>query len=210
MPATADEFLLAARAGDPAALGRLLESYRKYLLLLARMQIGPRLRGKVDPADIVQETFLDAHRQFPNFRGETERQLMAWLRRILAGQLAFTLRHYMGTKGRDVRLERECLARLDHSSDRLDNTFAAAASTPSHAASRREQVLLLAEALNRLPENYREVIMLRHIEALPFAETAARMGRTEDGVQKLWVRALARLRRELGGSEHDAGGAAPS
>src|SRR5437016_3851474 len=96
-----------ARDGDDAALGRLLESYSRYLTLLARVQVGRRIQGKVDPDDVVQETFLDAHRQFPQFRGTTEAELAAWLRRILAGQLTLVLRRYLGTKGRDIMLERE-------------------------------------------------------------------------------------------------------
>src|ERR1700722_5825361 len=95
-----------ARDGSEAAWGRLLGSYSTYLLLLARVQVGRRLQGKVDPADVVQETFLDAHRQLGHFRGTTEGEFVAWLRRILAGQLALTLRHYVGTKGRDIHLER--------------------------------------------------------------------------------------------------------
>src|SRR3954464_9755893 len=102
-----------ARAGDETALGRLLESYSPYLALLARVQLGRRLQGKVDPADVVQETFLDAHRQFQRFRGTSESELAAWLRTILAGQLSLTVRRYMGVKGRDVRLERELGADLD-------------------------------------------------------------------------------------------------
>src|SRR3954471_22545308 len=93
------ELLTAARAGKAAALGMLLESYSNYFTLLARMQIGSKLRGKVDPGDIVQEMFLEASRQFAEFRGTTEAELLAWLRRILAGQLAQTLRRYLGTKG---------------------------------------------------------------------------------------------------------------
>ena len=183
-----------ARGGDDAALGRLLESYSNYLTLLARVQIGRRIQGKVDAGDVVQEVFLEAHRQIANFRGTSEGELVAWLRKILAGQLALTLRRYLGTKGRDVNLERELGAQLDQSSQALDGGFVASTSTPSQHVSRREQAVLLADALGQLPPDYREVIVLRHLEALPFAEVAARMGRSEDSVQKLWVRALAKLR----------------
>src|SRR5438874_12937067 len=101
-----------ARAGDDIATGQLLESYSKYLTLLARVQIGRRLQGKADPADLVQETFLEAHRQMKQFRGTSEGELLAWLRRILAGQTALLLRRYLGTKGRDVKLERELVAQI--------------------------------------------------------------------------------------------------
>lgn len=188
-----------ARKGDRSAAGQLLERYSTYLTLLARVQIGRRLQGKVDPGDIVQETFLEAHRQIHRFRGTSEAELLAWLRRILAGQVAQMLRRYLGTKGRDVKLERELGGQLDQSSQRLDGGFIATLSTPSQHASGREQAVLLAEALGRLSEDHREVIVLRHLEALTFPEVATRMGRSEDSVQKLWVRALTKLRRALGG-----------
>jgi RNA polymerase sigma-70 factor (ECF subfamily) len=208
MASTEDVQLLItqARTGSEPALGQLLESYNSYLTLLARVQIGRRVQGKVDAGDIVQETFLEAHRQFPNFRGGSEGELTAWLRRILAGQLALTLRRYLGTKGRDINLERQLGADLDHSTQAMDGGLIASQSTPSQHVARREQAVILADALGNLPEDYREVIVLRHLEALPFAQVAERMGRSEDSVQKLWVRALASLRRTLGGTSL-AGGA---
>ena len=109
-----------ARAGDADTLGRLLELYRRYLALLARVQIGKRLQGKVDASDIVQETFLDAHRNFAHFRGASEAQLIHWLRQILAAKLADLLRRYLGAQGRDVRLEREIENAFEHSSVLLD------------------------------------------------------------------------------------------
>jgi RNA polymerase sigma-70 factor (ECF subfamily) len=189
-----------ARAGSEIATGQLLESYTTYLTLLARVQIGRRLQGKADAGDLVQETFLEAHRQMRNFRGTTEAELLAWLRRILAGQIALMLRRYLGTKGRDVKLERELAVQLDQSSQAMDAGLAATYSTPSQHASRREQAAILAEALDQLSSDYREVIVLRHIEGLSFPDVAARMGRTEDSVQKLWVRSLAKLRAALGGA----------
>ena len=188
-----------ARGGSEAALGQLLDSYSKYLTLLARVQIGRRLQGKVDADDLVQETFLEVHRQIANFRGQTQAEFVAWLRRILAGQLALNIRRYLGTKGRDATLERELGVQLDQSSAVLDRGLVASQSTPSQHASRREQGVLLAEALDMLPKDYREVIILRHLEDLPLVEAARRMGRSEDSVQKLWVRALVSLRKAMGG-----------
>src|SRR5579864_1333246 len=102
-----EDLLREAKAGDAATLGHLLEMYRRYLSLLARVQIGKRLQGKVDASDLVQETFLEAHRNFARFRGKSEGELVCWLRQILATNLADVLRRYLGTQGRDVRLERE-------------------------------------------------------------------------------------------------------
>ena len=199
--AAADRFRLLldrARAGDEGAGGELLGGYERYLTLLARVQVGRRVQGKVDPADLVQETFLEAHRQIKNFRGTVEAELLAWLRRILAGQIALMLRRYLGTKGRDVTLERDLAGQLDESSQAMGAGLAADGSTPSQHVAKREQAVLLADALAKLSDSYREVIVLRHLEGLTFPQVAERMGKTEDSVQKLWVRALAGLRGQLG------------
>lgn len=186
-----------ARAGDVEALGKLLERYRDDLTMLARFQVGARLRGKVDPSDLVQETFLEAHRDFNQFRGTTEREFVAWLRRILAANLANLIRHYFGTQRRDMNLERELIDSFSELSRISDRGLMARQETPSQHASRREQAIILAEALQGLSEDYREVIVLRHLEGLSFPEISRRMNRTEDSVKKLWARALARLRRGM-------------
>jgi RNA polymerase sigma-70 factor (ECF subfamily) len=193
-----EELLRQARTGDAAALGQLLELYRAYLTLLARLQIGRRLQVKVDGADVVQETFLEAARHFERFRGETEAELTAWLRQILAGCLSHLVRRYQGTQARDVRLERALEYDLDQSSRAIDRGLVAVQSTPSQRASRREQAVLLADALAELPDDYREAIVLRHLEGLTFPQVAERMGRSVDSVEKLWLRAVTRLRQTVG------------
>ena len=193
-----EKLLLLARAGSSPALGQLLELYRNYLTLLARLQIGRRLQGKADAADLVQEAFLEATRHFAEFRGVTEAELAAWLRQILVSRLAKLARRYCGTQQRDVRLERELADELEHSSRCLGLGLAAPGSTPSQRAARREQSVLLADALGRLPEDYREVLVLHHLQGLPLPEVARQMGRSLDSVKNLWIRALTRLRRMLG------------
>ncbi len=187
--------LLEAQLGGEAAVGSLLELYRNYLRLLARAEIGRRLQGKLDASDLVQETMLEAHRNFGRFQGSEEPQFVSWLRQILAAKVTNLVRHYFGTQGRDVRLEQALAAEVDHSSRMLGQDLMASVTSPSLQAVRREQAVLLADALEKLPKDYREVIILRHIEGLPFAAVARRMERTEDSVQKLWLRALARLRQ---------------
>lgn len=189
--------LAGARAGNLTALGQLLEHYSSYLSILARVQIGQRLRGKADPDDLVQETFLEAHRQVKQFRGSTEAEFKAWLRRILAGELALLMRRYLGTT-RDMRLERELVAQIDQSSVALENNLVDSQTTASQQVSRREQSVLLTDALAGLKDEYREVILLRNLEGLSVKEVARRMERTEDSVQKLWARALGSLRRAMG------------
>lgn len=188
-----------AKAGNGDTLGRLLELYRSYLVLLARVQISKRLQGKIDASDMVQEAFLGAYRDFPQFRGQTEPEFLGWLRQILASLLANQVRHYQGTQRRDIRLERQLALDLDQSSRALDRSLIAPQSSPSHEAMSREQSVILAEALARLPADWREVLILRHLEGLTFPEISTRLGRTIDVVKKLWPKALAGLRRELDG-----------
>jgi RNA polymerase sigma-70 factor (ECF subfamily) len=187
--------LARARAGEADVLGELFERFRNYLSVLARVQIGRRLQRKVEEADLVQETFLEAHRAFPRFRGGSEGELAYWLRQILAARLAMLVRHYFGTQQRDVNLERELCEALDQSSEQLGQAFVASGTSPSQGAVRREEAVRLADALAQLPPDYRQVIALRHLESLTFPELAKRMGRSVDAVEKLWARALVQLRR---------------
>ena len=197
-PQNAATLLASARAGDIAARGCLLELYRDYLKLLARLQLDQRLQSKLDASDIVQDAFLQAHRAFAQFQGGTEAELTAWLRQILASRLADQMRRYYGSQQRDIRLERRLARDIDQSSSALDGALIAAQSSPSRQAERREQAVLLAAALEKLPASYREVIILHQLEDLAFAEVARRMGRSIDSVKNLWLRALPRLRRVLG------------
>lgn len=194
------ELLVAARAGDREALGDALELYRNYLMLLARTQIGRRLQGKADAADLVQETFLEAHQHIAAFRGTSEAELTAWLRSILASVISNHVRRYLRTQQRDARLEQPLAVELDHTSHVLERGLVAAMSTPSRQAAKREALVVLANALERLPEDYRQVIMLRHLEGLPFADVAQQMGRSVASVQNLWVRALKRMKEAVGES----------
>jgi RNA polymerase sigma-70 factor (ECF subfamily) len=189
-----------ARWDSDSSLGRRLEAHRDYLTVLARMQIGQRLQGKVDATDVVQETFLHAVRDVAQFQGSSDRELAGWLRQILAARLADLVRRYCGTQCRDVRLEQALRVELDHSSQLLERGLVAPLSSPSQQAARHEQAAWLARALEQLPEDYREVLVLHHLEECAFPEVARRMGRSVEAVKKLWARALARLRRSVGGA----------
>lgn len=196
MPDAADALLADARL-DPAALGRLLELFRNYLRLLARIEIGKRMQGKVDASDVVQEAFLDAHRYFPNFRGDTEGQFAAWLREILAGTLANQVRRYFGTQARDPRLEVGLMADMDQSTAGMGAIPVDPQTSPSMRVAAAEQSLMVADAIGRLPDDYQTVIALRHLEGLSFPQVAERMGRSVDSVEKLWVRALTQLKKAM-------------
>ena len=197
------QLLSAAKAGDAIAVGRLLERYHDYLGLLARLQIGRRLQTKVDAADVVQETCLSAHLEFAQFRGITEAELIAWLRQILARNIATIVRRYLGTQRRDLRLEQELEHDLDRSSCALDHGPFLDHSSPSHHAIRREQAVVLANAVSRLPDHYQDVIVLHYLEGLPLSQVAVRLERTAGSVSKLWARALIQLRQLLE-EDHDS------
>jgi len=173
-----------------------LERYRDYLLTLARVQIDPRLCQKLDPSDIVQQTLLEAHRQQRGFQAHTEAQQAAWLRRILANNLADALRRFRRAK-RDVTQERSLEAALEQSSSRLDAWLAADQSSPSQRAVKNEQTLQLAEAIQQLPEAQREALMLRHFHDWPLARIAEHLGRTPAAVAGLLKRGLQQLRNQL-------------
>lgn len=172
------------------------ERFRSYLLLLARCQLGPRLRGKLDPSDVVQQTLLEAHRDAARFRGTTAGEQAAWLRQALARNLANLARDF-GRGKRDVGRERDLAAELAGSSARLERLLAADQSAPGEAAERQEQLLRLAVALAELPEPQRQAVELRHLHGLSLADIASHLGRTPPAVAGLLHRGLARLRELL-------------
>ena len=194
-----EELLNQARKGNTQALGQLLQLYHNYLRVLARLQIDRRLQGKVDPSDLVQDTFLQAHTEFAQFRGRMEAEFVHWLRKIMAYKVAKLVRRYYNTQRRDVRLERRLEEEMNQSSAAIAQALVAADSSPSQKASRQERAVMLADALGRLPEHYREVMILQHLEELSIPEVARRMGRSVNSVQHLWARALAKLRVLLRG-----------
>lgn len=194
-----DLLLSLAKAGSGPALSRLLERHRGALEVQARLQVGRRLRTKLDFEDLMQELSLEAHRDIGHFRGRSEGEFVSWLRKVFAGILSNQVRHYLGTRRRDLRRERPIANACDDTSRAvMDRQLVAPQSSPSQQAARRERAERLAEALDTLPPAYREVILLRNVEGLSFADVAGRMGRTEDSVKNIWLRALGRLRRILG------------
>jgi RNA polymerase sigma-70 factor (ECF subfamily) len=191
-----DQLIARARDGDLAALGRLLELYRNYLRLVARSMIGSALRAKLDPSDLIQETFLKAHREFADFAGRREQELVAWLRRILARTLADQVKHHR-RQGRDHHRQESLELLLERSDQAIEHALASRSGSPSERASRREQTVLLADAVSQLPADYREVFILRTLEHISIDEIAARMCRSPGAVRMLWARALERLNRML-------------
>jgi RNA polymerase sigma-70 factor (ECF subfamily) len=173
--------------------GEALGRFREYLLLLARLHLGERLQGKLDASDVVQQTLLEAYQKRAQFRGQSEAELAAWLRKMLACNLADALRS-LGRAKRDVVREQS----LEASSARLTSWLAAEQSTPSQEAQRHEDVLRLAEALATLPEAQREALVLRHCKGLSLAAISQHLERSPAAVAGLLKRGLRKLRGQLG------------
>jgi RNA polymerase sigma-70 factor (ECF subfamily) len=168
------------------------EDFRAYLEDLARLRLDPRLRSKLDPADVVQQTLLEACQAPEQFRGRSEGEQKAWLRRILLRNLANTVRD-LGRQKRDVHRERSLNAALEDSSARLEALLAAEQSSPSERAARNEEVLRLEEAMAALPEGQRAAVVLRHFHGWPLGEISRQLGRSPAAVAGLLHRGLTRL-----------------
>jgi RNA polymerase sigma-70 factor (ECF subfamily) len=189
--------IASAHAGQTAAIETILRHFEPWLKILARSQTDTHFGAKFDPADIVQQTLIAAVRDFPRFRGSSEPELAAWLRGILGHVLAHEMRRYQGTQKRDLAREVSFEQELTDASLRLGDLVPGPATSPDHAALCHERELRLAQVLERLPEDYRTVLVLRHLEDLPHDEIAKRMNRNPGAIRMLWVRALSRLRQEL-------------
>jgi RNA polymerase sigma-70 factor (ECF subfamily) len=174
----------------------VLKRFRPYLRLLAQLHLDPQLRGKLDASDVVQQTLLEAHLGLGQFRGEGDQALAAWLRQILARNLANAVRDYHRAK-RDVARERSLEAAVEESSARLEAWLVAEQPSPSEHAIRNEQVLRLAEALLALPESQREVVVLRHWQGWSLDAISKHLGRSPAAVAGLLHRGLKQLRCAL-------------
>jgi RNA polymerase sigma-70 factor (ECF subfamily) len=183
-----------ARAGDRQALDRLLEICRNYVVILARSRIPGSLAAKADASDLVQQTLFEAFRGFGAFRGQTEGEWLAWLRRILGRNAIDLARKHAGSaKGQGLNnLGAAGNGQSDRRFEPMDPH-----QSPSAEVRMQERDLLLAEALTRLSPEHREVILLRNLEGLAFAEVAERMGRSRPAAQMLWMRALRSLQELL-------------
>jgi RNA polymerase sigma-70 factor (ECF subfamily) len=177
----------------PPVDGPALERYRNYLRVLARLHLDPRLQGKLEPSDVVQQTLLQAYQARDQFRGRTEAELAAWLRQILANHLANLVRDF-GRDKRDVGRERSLEAALAQSSARLEAWAAAEQSSPSQRAEHQEQAVRVAEALASLPEAQREALVLQHWHGWSLDDIGKHLGRSPAAVAGLIKRGIKQLR----------------
>jgi RNA polymerase sigma-70 factor (ECF subfamily) len=195
MDARADirELIDAARSGAPDAIGRIFEAARGHLLQLADHELPAELRAKVGPSDLVQETAVDAHRDFVQFAGTTSEECFAWLRQILHHNVIDAIRHYRGSLKRDIDIEVRIAGRPaeDHAGS------VPARGSPDGSAIRREEAATVNDVLDRLPVDYRRVLQMRYWSGMSFVEMAPALDRSPEAVRKLWYRALERLQDEL-------------
>jgi RNA polymerase sigma-70 factor (ECF subfamily) len=206
-----NRLLRQAAGGDPERFGALLEQYRRRLRRMVALRLDPRLHGRIDPSDVIQETYLEAAQRLAEYLRKPTIPFFLWLR-LLAGQKLVTLhRKHLGTRmrdaGREVSLYRGRLP--EASSTTLAARLLGHDPRPSEAAVRAELKVRLQEALNRMDPLDREVLALRHFEQLSWAETAQTMGITEGAASKRYVRALERLKAILSGSPGGPGGLWP-
>jgi RNA polymerase sigma-70 factor (ECF subfamily) len=176
--------------------GHTLGRFRDYLLLLARMQLGPRVRGKLDPSDVVQQTLLDAHRSIDKFHGTNDAEIAAWLRRLLACNLIDEFRA-LGRARRDSARDCSLDAALEQSSAQLGLWLVAEQSSPSQAVERHERAIRLAAALATLPDAQREALVLRHCQGRSLSDISEHLGRSTSAVAGLLKRGSRDLRERL-------------
>ena len=191
-----DELIAAAREGSTDALGRMLDECRHYLLLVANHELDSQLQAKLGASDLVQDTFLEAQRDFNCFHGRTEAELLAWLRQILLNNMRDAAQRYHGTAKRQVSREVP-LSPLDDTSGYDGETLPAKANPPSWPARQLEQSSAIESALEQLPEDYREIVELRNFQLLDFADIGRQMNRSADASRKLWSRAIKVLEQRL-------------
>jgi RNA polymerase sigma-70 factor (ECF subfamily) len=197
-PEALDELVRRARQGDDQGREQLFAACRDYLGRMAHTQVESWLRAKVDASDLVQQTLFEAHRDFDRFQGATGGELLAWLRRILTHNALDLVRQYHGTAKRQARREIGLRGAGD------DSAFIGAAEpaspgpSPSEEVIRRDDQLRVAAALAQLAPDYRDVIVLRNLERLPFDDVARLLGRSRPAAQMLWMRAMKKLQEALG------------
>ncbi len=200
-----DQLLERCRKGDRAAIDSLFSRYRDYISLLAQAQLGRLVRAKCEASDIVQMTLLEAHRDFVQFSGRQEAELLAWMRRILSHNLFNEHRRYTAKRRaavREVSLEYVCSG-VENSSICLGRGLADQTPRPSQLALQRENAVKVADKLAQLPEDYRTVLMLRILQGASTEEVAEQMGRTPGAIRMLQLRALAAMRKLMSESSDD-------
>lgn len=192
-----EEWIVEGRQGSQAALNQLFGVCLAYLRRAAREDLGAALRSRLDAADVVQETLIEAYRDFPQFHGQTEKDLLAWLRQILQNNLASERRRHIATAMRSIRREVYLSATT---LDQLASAPCSESESPSRLAQTQEHADTIKHALRQLPEHYRQVLILRNWEELTFSQIGTRLCCSAEAARKLWGRAAKELSFVLRGS----------
>ncbi len=193
-PTSFEDWLTASRLGSSDELGFLLESCRAHLLVVAECELGSTLRPKAGASDLVQQSLLEAHRGFEEFRGSTAEEFLAWTSTILRRNLMDLGRRYRASESRSVAREV-----VPHSFD----SYPSAIADPQAEASMGEELLRLSLAISQLPQETQSVIRLRHEEYLGWDEIGQRLNKSGEAVRKIWFRAVESLRSEMNKSDND-------
>jgi RNA polymerase sigma-70 factor (ECF subfamily) len=207
------ELMARARAGQTDALGELCALYRNYLRMIVRTGLGPKLRERVELSDVVQEALVEVVRQFPQFTGQNEAALVGWLRRLVGQKLADLGRYHSRAKRAagasalplDAPWEAGAVADSSPGGGRLLDMLALSQTSPSEAASRRELIVLLADALADLPGAEAEILWLYYADGLSFEAIGDRMGLSRKSIRGVWARGLKHLKRTLDGPPSASG-----
>ncbi len=187
-----------AKNGEKESLGQLLQLYQNYLTILAATQLDRKLRQRMNPSDLVQETMLAAHCDFIKFRGSTEREFLVWLRQILINCLHHAVDAHVKAKMRNVRREvsvERANAALDRSAAGFAQVLEDRGPSPSTSLQEHERAVAFADQLAKLRPQYRDVIVLRNLQGLSFEEVADRMNRKPGNVRMMWLRAIDKLKQ---------------
>jgi RNA polymerase sigma-70 factor (ECF subfamily) len=190
------EQLIGLARCDRERLGDLLERYRPFLMLMAQQRIGPRLAVRSEPADVVQQTFVEVNSAFAAFAGATEREFSAWIKRIHRRNLEDLVRKHVHAGSRSVAVEQPLLGG-DGSASFAWHEPAADHSTPSRRLVQGEKALRLAALLQSLPAMQREALRLRHLEGWSVERIARELDRTPPATAGLIKRALQALRAKM-------------
>ena len=193
------EILAKAKQGDEAAKGELLNRFRPYLNVIAQRHLDERLQSRLDYADVVQITFLEATRDFDHFRGDSVESLLAWLRNILRNNVATAHQHHLAAQKRSARKEVTLRVSSESggSSLGMQDMVPSESSSPSQRMMRDEASVVLATCLEQLPETQREAIRMRYLEGMSLKEIAERIEKSEMAVAGLLKRGLRTLREEM-------------
>jgi RNA polymerase sigma-70 factor, ECF subfamily len=197
--AASEELLARARGGDAGAQQELLGRHGERLRKMVAARLDRRLAARIDPSDVVQEALLDASRLLPTYLRERPLPFYPWLRRLAWKRLVKLQHRHLGAQKRSVSREEPQMPSLpEESALELAERLVAPGTSPSNHLVREELRSRVQAALTRLPEPYREVLLLRFLEELSTSEMAAVLGISEAAVKTRQTRALDRLGRLLG------------